>query len=154
MQRGGGAADPQEQPELRRAGEALLPPHLGRSVPAVGVGKSPPLPFSRGGEGQGGEEQPYSGLPARGPGVPGWPGCPLAGPLPFVGLFFFFFLFALCNLGSQAILGGMAKGGRVEGKGIFKACSSELLSALCLERVLWLCAFLLPSFGKHGWSCS
>lgn len=31
VQRGGGAADPQEQPELRRAGEALLPPHVGSS---------------------------------------------------------------------------------------------------------------------------
>lgn len=32
VQRGGGAAHPQEQPQLRRAGQALLPPHLGRSV--------------------------------------------------------------------------------------------------------------------------
>ena len=57
VQRGGGAADPQEQPELRRAGEALLPPHVGRSVPAVGAGKAALLPSFRGGEGQGGEEQ-------------------------------------------------------------------------------------------------
>lgn len=35
VQRGGGEAHPQEQPELRRAGETLLPPHLGRSVPGA-----------------------------------------------------------------------------------------------------------------------
>lgn len=37
VQRGGGAPGPQEQPGLRRAAQALLPPHLRRSVP-VGVG--------------------------------------------------------------------------------------------------------------------
>lgn len=46
VQRGGGEAHPQEQPELRRAGEALLPPHLGRSVPGAERGL-----FTRGGEG-------------------------------------------------------------------------------------------------------
>lgn len=95
VQRGGGAADPQEQPELRRAGEALLPPHVGRSVPAVGAGKAALLPSFRGGEGQGGEEQQQPSpacLPVPGPGVPGWPGCPLAGLLPFVWLLFIYLL--------------------------------------------------------------
>lgn len=64
VQRGGGEAHPQEQPELRRAGEALLPPHLGRSVP--GAERGGRLVYT----GRGRRRPPSPSRPPGGRGVP------------------------------------------------------------------------------------
>lgn len=84
VQRGGGAPGPQEQPGLRRAAQALLPPHLRRSVPVGvggGVGKAGPHP---GGHGEARTPPPAPFSPFLSPSL-GLPRLPAAVPFCSVG---------------------------------------------------------------------